>query len=333
MSLRRYAISIVFVISVATVASAAQRTFVSAANGADANSCTRNSPCRNFARAIAMTDPGGEVIVLDSGGYGTVTINQSVSLVSPAGVYAGVTAFSGNAITIDSTLANAVVRITGLTLNGLGGENGLDYSGGSGPSETRVYLRDLTVTGFSGKGLNLRRNATYFIHGARVSENWGVGIEISGTGLFGSHASLTSVVVERNLNYGVLIDNAAVTIRESIASNNGGYGFYARGFAATDFPKVSMDRCQSNLNLGGFVVGGAAGVATFKVTNSLATMNFAEGVYASSNGTLRVGTTTSTYNDAGFQQAGTGVLQSLGNNDVISNDVDVAGTVTTYTPK
>src|SRR5437870_11556491 len=79
-------------------AALAQRTFVSAATGNDANPCTRTAPCRNFAAAIAQTASGGEVVVLDSGGYGTVTINQAVSLIAPSGVYAGITVFSGAGI-------------------------------------------------------------------------------------------------------------------------------------------------------------------------------------------------------------------------------------------
>src|SRR5438093_6424824 len=63
-----------------------QRTFVSAHTGSDANPCGPTTPCRSFGAAMALTLSGGEIIVLDSGGYGTVTIDKSVSIVSPAGV-------------------------------------------------------------------------------------------------------------------------------------------------------------------------------------------------------------------------------------------------------
>src|SRR5437667_6512142 len=86
----------------ATNLPAAQRTFVSAATGSDANTCTRSLPCRSFAAALQFTDPDGEVIVVDSGGYGPVTITQAVSLISPEGVHAGITAASGNAITLNA---------------------------------------------------------------------------------------------------------------------------------------------------------------------------------------------------------------------------------------
>src|SRR5438477_5545805 len=96
-----------------------QRTFVSAHGGSDANVCSVVQPCRSFGAAMALTLAGGEIIVLDSGGYGVVTIDKSVSITSPAGVYAGVTAFSGNAITINT--ASLTVVVEGLTVNGLGG--------------------------------------------------------------------------------------------------------------------------------------------------------------------------------------------------------------------
>ncbi|MEO8674060.1 MAG: hypothetical protein ABI569_00675, partial [Casimicrobiaceae bacterium] len=70
-------------------AATAQRTFV-ASNGVDNPVCSIASPCRGFAAAVAATSAGGEVIVLDSAGYGTVTISQAVSIIAPAGVYAGV---------------------------------------------------------------------------------------------------------------------------------------------------------------------------------------------------------------------------------------------------
>src|SRR6266446_6592240 len=73
----------------------APRTFVSGL-GNDANPGTLTSPKRSFASALTVTDAGGEIIVLDSAGYGPVTINKSVSIISPTGVYAGITVPSGS---------------------------------------------------------------------------------------------------------------------------------------------------------------------------------------------------------------------------------------------
>ena len=56
-------------------AATAQPKFV-ASTGNDAAACSLAQPCRGFARAIAQTSAGGEVIVLDSAGYGPVTITK-----------------------------------------------------------------------------------------------------------------------------------------------------------------------------------------------------------------------------------------------------------------
>ncbi len=91
---RRLLASIPLVLVVAASANAAQRTFVSTA-GFDTNDCSLTAPCRGFAKALTVTDVGGEIVVLDSGGYGAVAIGQPVSIIAPSGVYAGISVFAG----------------------------------------------------------------------------------------------------------------------------------------------------------------------------------------------------------------------------------------------
>ncbi|MGH6789151.1 MAG: hypothetical protein ACRECC_05660, partial [Pseudolabrys sp.] len=57
------------------------RTWVSG-TGNDANPCSLTAPCKTFAGAISKTSAGGEISVLDPGGYGALTINKSISIVS-----------------------------------------------------------------------------------------------------------------------------------------------------------------------------------------------------------------------------------------------------------
>src|SRR5215470_2236422 len=120
---------------VATLASTdayalSNRTFVSG-TGNDANPCSLSAPCRSFAGAIAQTSPGGEVAVLDTAGYGQVTIGKAVSIVNEEGVEAGITVTSGDGITITAG-ATDVVNLRGLTIVGAGGFNGITFvSGGA----------------------------------------------------------------------------------------------------------------------------------------------------------------------------------------------------------
>src|SRR5215208_6288772 len=102
MRLRRAALIIVVLSLTCVTAFAAQRTFVSAASGSDSNPCSRPSPCRNFAAALPLTDLNGEVVALDSGGYGPMTITQAVSIIAPGGTEAGITAFTNAAVIVNA---------------------------------------------------------------------------------------------------------------------------------------------------------------------------------------------------------------------------------------
>src|ERR1700686_824410 len=107
------------------------RSFVSGL-GNDLNNCSLAAPCRTFQRAHDQTNAGGEIAVLDSAGYGAVTITKSISIVNPGGVEAGITVPSGGiAITINAS--GAIVALRGLTLEGAatGSDGILVNSGGS----------------------------------------------------------------------------------------------------------------------------------------------------------------------------------------------------------
>jgi hypothetical protein len=95
----------------------AARTFVSGA-GNDANAgtnCAAAAPCRTFAVAYGVTTAGGEIIALDSAGYGSLTITQAINIVGehPASitVAAGTTGITINAGTNLVILRN--LQITG----------------------------------------------------------------------------------------------------------------------------------------------------------------------------------------------------------------------------
>ena len=76
------------------VAGASPVTYV-ATYGVDSATCSLAQPCRSFAGALPQTNDGGQIVVLDSGGYGPVQIDKSVSIVAPEGVYAGISVFTG----------------------------------------------------------------------------------------------------------------------------------------------------------------------------------------------------------------------------------------------
>jgi hypothetical protein len=140
-------LSLMFLTSV-SLANSAGRTFVSG-HGSDSNPCSLTAPCRTLAAALAQTAPGGEVIAIDSAGYGPFTINQGVTVQAAPGVYAGITAGSGDAIDIKAGARDKVI-LRGLTLNSLGtAGNGITFSTGE-----ILQAESCAVNGFSvGSGL------------------------------------------------------------------------------------------------------------------------------------------------------------------------------------
>src|SRR3954463_4897145 len=102
----------------------ATRTWVSGV-GDDANPCSRTAPCKTFAGAISKTATGGEINVLDPGGFGGVTITKAITI-SSEGFEAGVLVSGTNAIIVNVPNATDVVVLRGLDIEGLGtGINGI----------------------------------------------------------------------------------------------------------------------------------------------------------------------------------------------------------------
>src|SRR3984893_6996007 len=107
------------VVGFSTVAHAqATRTWVSGV-GDDANPCSRTAPCKTFAGAISKTASGGEINVLDPGGFGAVTITKPITISSEC-FEAGVLVSGTNGIIVNVPNATDVVVLRGLDIEGLG---------------------------------------------------------------------------------------------------------------------------------------------------------------------------------------------------------------------
>jgi len=165
---------------------AGQRSFVSG-SGADVGTCTLTAPCRSFGYAIAQTNLGGEVIVLDSAGYGPVTITGAVKLIAPPGVYAGISVSSGAGITVNAGASDVVV-LRGLSINNIGaGINGIQVANG-----VRVTVDHCAISGFSsGAGIASTAAFTELDVTDTVIYDSNTGVELVNTGF------LTEVTLRR----------------------------------------------------------------------------------------------------------------------------------------
>lgn len=100
------------------LADGASRVFV-ASTGDDASDGSREKPKRSFQAAHDAVAAGGDIVALDTAGYGQVMITKSVSIVVPPGVSGLVpVSAAGTGIRIDAP--NAVVAIRGVIVVGDG---------------------------------------------------------------------------------------------------------------------------------------------------------------------------------------------------------------------
>src|SRR5205823_1759859 len=132
----------------ATAHAQATRTWVSGV-GDDANPCSRTAPCKTFAGAISKTASGGEINVLDPGGFGAVTITKPITI-SSEGFEAGVLTNAGSGIIVNVPNAADVVVLRGLDFEGLSAAtNGITViTGGT------VQVEKCTINHFTQNGIN-----------------------------------------------------------------------------------------------------------------------------------------------------------------------------------
>ncbi len=208
-------------IAIAQSAGAAPRTFV-ASNGDDAALCAFDAPCRSFTAALQQTDGGGEIVALDSAGYGRLTIDRSVTIRAPEGIYAGITVPKpdpGSHVGISIEAAGAAVVLQGLTITSDGGLHGIVLE--QSASGARLSIERCIVSGFgsiSSIGVYLLApNATVSIKDSTIRANR-EGIIAMGI----ARLALERVVVEQNMAAGIFISyGARATIARTMIRGNG----------------------------------------------------------------------------------------------------------------
>ena len=142
-----FALSCVF----GAVAHAIPRTYVTM-SGNDNNTCAFNAPCRTFNEAVTKTDSAGEVIALETGSYGLVTITKPISIIAPPGVHAEIAPPGGSAgITIQFPAAvSGQVVLRNLYLTGTPNvSKGVDVKVMAGA----LHVENCVINGFD-KGIN-----------------------------------------------------------------------------------------------------------------------------------------------------------------------------------
>jgi len=319
--------ALVLLLMVPLAGEAAQRTFVSigGSDGNTASNCSSTSPCRGFAAALTVTDSGGEIIVKDSGGYGPVTIAKSVSLIAPDGVYAGISVTSGNGVTIATPGIKVVLR--GLSINGLGGSNGVSMTDGD-----ELLVENCHIANFStiaSIGLNVAGSIRVKVLRSIFADDY--------YGAFfaaGAKASLDGTHFTRGYSGVVVSASGGMTARASVtrsSSNNAVFhGFLATADSGGVAELEVKDSEMSANSIGGYVDSGT-GSALASFINNVVVANSLHGLGASGAGaTLTASGNTVTRNGTGLMQTASAVLRSAGDNVVIDNVTGTTGIITSF---
>jgi hypothetical protein len=336
-------LALIGLLTMAPASFAVQRTFVRS-TGLDTNPCSRTAPCRSFAVAIASTDSAGEVVVLDSGGYGAVTITQSVSILAPRGVYAGVTVFSGAGVRING--AGIDVTLRGLSINGLGGQNGIDFALGA-----QLTIDGCAISNMNGAGILLQAGGTTTVANASVRKSGGAGIELGATdsvsvvdseiasngadGLWlhgGARASVQRSVITGNALSGIRVDAAVsgtrLAVRASIIADHtaaAGVSISGSGGGVSANADISGNTITRNVDGIAVISAGGAALKVNAADNQI-TNHSGAGILSSQGGSdVRTSGNGIFRNAKGFGPQAAGVLYTPASNYVRDNTTDDGG--------
>ena len=317
---------------------AAQRTFVSG-KGVDSNACSLVAPCRSFGAAMAFTDDGGEIIALDSAGYGpVVSLTQSFSINAAPGVYAGISVSA--AADTGVYVGTATVKLSGLTIVSAGGSQGIAL-GGAG----RLDVENCHISGFI-VGVE-QRAGVLNIRNSVISESTNNN-QARAVDILAGKATLDGVSIDRAAFGIVVAGNGALTVRSSTLSDVFATGVVVSSFdnvtASLDGVAILRTNTAASVQQGnaggvgqmhivrGQIVGSGFcaicsgttdGAAFIHVSESLISQNFL-GASVSGNGRATVSGNTIVRNAVGLD-GGNGSLYTMRDNQVRDNTNNIAG--------
>jgi hypothetical protein len=255
---------------------------------------------------MTVVDPNGEVVVLDSGGYGGVIVTKSISLTAPTGVYAGISVFPGaDGVVIATAGINVILR--GLTINSQGGNNGINMTNGASISVENCVIANFSVS----SAITVDAASKVRIVDTLLRDNF-FGIKLRG---------------------GAAADIVRTTV---LGSGANGIEAYAHFSGATTSAAIS-DTVVAGGNVGIFAFsdtfGAIARVSVTRSTTTGASYGMAAQSNASGTSLLTVSDSMVSGNTTGLAVIGGATLESLGNNAVRQNGANTSGSITAVSPQ
>ena len=207
-----------------------------ASTGSDTNSCTRTAPCATFQGALAQTNPGGEIDVVDAGDYGGT---ESELVPTQAVTIDG----GGRGSTSQPILVSfAPVTVRNLSMVGFGSQ----YAAIVGISAGSVRLENVHIQG------------------------WAVGVLVDGV-----PATITNSVIEDTptavlVNYAHVTSTYNVQLR-NVTITNAGIGIQSDVGAVTVVDNCVITESTTAIQAGNAYIpsfGGTVALSNTTVTNN-----------------------------------------------------------------
>jgi hypothetical protein len=240
-----------------------QRTFV-ASTGIDTNQCRLVDPCRSFNAAIAQTTSGGEVVILDTAGYGPMVINKAIKVIGPSGVYGGISVLGGVGPPpppVTGIVINAgdtdVVTLRGLDISGVPGAAPLPLIGIDIQNAGAVHIERSSIGNFTQDAsacvkVNVARAVGVYVDDSFLRE-CRTGIYVNGSAGFPNSPS-------------VMVNNTQI----QVGSGTVVYGIWAQGSFDVRLRNSTISGQDVGVQMDGFL----AAPASLKIINSELTQNW-----------------------------------------------------------
>ena len=290
----------------AAPALAQPKTYVSN-TGNDFNSCVIvGAACATFAGALAKTNPGGEITVLNIGEYGPVVINKSINITNDGAGEASILApASGVGIDINAGVGD-IISLRGLVIDGQGvGNIGIFIEQASAVHIQNCVIRNFEQDSAHGLFASSSHNMKLFVSDTLIFNNGrGVasgGIVIVPLGTATAGAVLDRVRLENNV-IGLRVaggsstgNGAHAVLRDSVVSGNASHGISATSSLGQAPALIAVERTSSVNNAGTGIIAVGPHAVVLLHDNTVAR------------------------NGVGISATATGQLISYGNNKVNNN--------------
>jgi hypothetical protein len=260
----------------------ATRTWVSGV-GDDANPCSRTAPCKTFAGAISKTAAGGEISVLDPGGFGAVTITKAITI-NGEGTLAGITNALVNGIIVNAAAADKVIIRNIFIMGANSGLNGVRYLAGG-----QVTLEKVTITGALGSpgravDASLAASGELIIQDCSFTNNAaGVRATTSAGQLL---VTLDNVRITNHTSIGVEaaagVGQTFVTIKHSSISHNNADGVKASGNTTIINVEDSVLAFNNGVAVNASVSGARIRISNNTIVNNATGIAIAAGAFVQS---------------------------------------------------